>query len=292
MTLVMDKSFQGLVLSLIVHAILVLLYMHAPAIDMSRNEPTEITLIDKRPPSADRAHIREPDPQQKPEEIFDKLKKQADYLSKYTKRVKKETVASRIDKTVNAMPTPDVLKPQSQGQQKHAGQNQEEGQGSRAHVGGQGGLGGHAQVRTQAIGISANENYIPGVEMGAFTALNTDQDMFYAFYERMNEQVRNRWVSQVRNYVSSLTAKQLEGLSRMDRQSVIEIILRADGEFESFHIFNSSGDQTLDQIGGEAFKDAAPFNNPPRGMVEPDHKIRLRYGFMVVFRPPSMGGSM
>lgn len=286
----MDKSFQGLVLSLIVHAVLVWLYLHAPAQPLSRNEATEVEYISKAEANKKmQQFVTETEKQ----DVFKALKDRADYLSKYTKRVKKQTIASQNGPTQNAMPTPDQLRPQSSGRKKMAGQSlEDEGNEKMNPGGGQGGLGGHSQLRTVAIGQSAISEYIPNVEEGAFTALNSDQDIYYTFYARMNEQVRNRWVELVRNYIASRTAKQLQVLAQYNRYSIIEIVLTPDGEFNpSSAVENSSGDQTLDRVGIEAFRLAAPFGNPPKGMVKEDNLIRLRYGFMVQFRAPSMGGS-
>ncbi|HMN69995.1 MAG TPA: hypothetical protein PKC28_15745, partial [Bdellovibrionales bacterium] len=62
--------------------------------------------------------------------------------------------------------------------------------------------GGGQAMRQVAIGQSSIAEFIPGIEEGAFTALNTDQFTYYTFFARMNEQVRNRWVSAVRAYMS------------------------------------------------------------------------------------------
>ena len=105
----------------------------------------------------------------------------------------------------------------------------------------------------------------------------------------MNEQVRNRWVALIREYMASLSQAQLVGLGSQDRQTTVEIVLTSGGEFSHSLIHNSSGDKKLDQTTAGAFKLAAPFLNPPKEMVEKDGLIHLKYGFMVRFRPPGFG---
>ncbi len=100
-------------------------------------------------------------------------------------------------------------------------------------------------TRNVAIGPSTVSEYIPGVEEGAFTALNTDQFTYYAFFSRINEQIRSRWVNNVRAFVSRLSPQEQEVLSKYDRQTVIEIVLTKDGRFSSSMVHQSSGDRRL-----------------------------------------------
>jgi outer membrane biosynthesis protein TonB len=124
------------------------------------------------------------------------------------------------------------------------------------------------------------------VEEGDFTALNTDQFTYYSFFSRINEQVRNRWVAGIREYMSRLSQRDLEELAKMDRETVIEIILSRTGEFSTSVVSHTSGDRVLDQTTVGAFRSAAPFINPPQGMVGDDGLIHLHYAFTLRFRPP------
>lgn len=281
----MDKSFEGLLFSIILHLALILFLLKAhlqpftPAKDV-----TEVTLIEKPATEKSKAFVTETDKK----ETFDQLKDTADFLSQFTKRVKKQLRARNNGPTINAAPK---AQPQQQPQKpqpnKMAGlENKNRGEG----IGTPGGM--SNPMRNVAIGQSSISEYIPGIEEGAFTALNTDQFTYYAFFARMNEQVRSRWIDNVRSYMARLTTHDLEVLARIERQWTIEIILSPDGTYESTSLVHtSSGDRELDQTALRAFRDAAPFNNPPRGMIESDGKIHLRYGFIVHFRPPSFGGA-
>lgn len=246
-------------------------------------DKTEITIIEKTPSKA-HAIVTETE-DLKP--ALDELKDKVDLLSKYTKRVKKETKAAKSGPTLNAIPKPvfNIAPPKPQ---KVAGQNSrprdDEGFGRPIQPGGQ-----NQPMRNIAIGSSSVAEYIPGVQEGAFTALNTDQFTYYAFFSRMNEQVRNRWISMIRSYVDSLSPQHLNVLSKYERHSLVEIILNQDGGFEKATLFQSSGDSGLDSIHGRSFQIAAPFPHPPKGLVESDGKIHLKYEFVLQFRPPSLG---
>jgi protein TonB len=277
-----DKSFEGLLASLALHAALVLLlwrmpFTPAPAMD----DRTEVTLLEKTPePSKVKAFVTETEKQA--DQVED-LSDSADLLSQLTKRVKKQMRARLNGPTRNSrLRLAPQLNTHEEKPRGVAGNEpatpREDGVGLPAPGGGQ-------SLRTVAIGPSSIAEFIPSVQEGAFTALNTDQFTYYSFFSRINEQVRNRWIDNIRAYVGNLSQKDLEILSTRDRQTVIEIILDRKGEFTSAVLQNSSGDRALDQTTVAAFRAAAPFLNPPRGMIEDDGHIHLHYGFVVRFRP-------
>ena len=273
-----DKSFEGLLLSVFLHILLILILWNAKFPQMPVHDTTEVTLIEK-PVQKAKSFVTET----QTKDTVEDLKDQADFLSQFTKRVKKQLRAANNGPTVNAAPKPTPPSPQEN----------KRVSGLQAHDPGEGvgepGAATNQTIRNAAIGQSSIAEYIPGVQEGAFTALNTDQFTYYTFFARMNEQVRNRWISNVRSYMARVSAKELEFMSKMERHTMVEIILSPDGKFSSSVMQNSSGDHELDQTTVDAFRQAAPFQNPPHGMVEADGYIHLRYGFVIQFRPPSFG---
>lgn len=249
--------------------------MHAPAL-VSQNEPTEVTFIEREDVKK-QAFVTETEAK---DDALKNLKDQADFLSAFTKRVKKQIIARNNGATKN-------VKQQTgqKGDPEGIAGDQSRGEGDEGFLR----PGGGQAMRQVAIGQSSIAEFIPGIEEGAFTALNTDQFTYYTFFARMNEQVRNRWVSAVRAYMSRLSRQELESLSRKNRQTVVEIVLSRTGEFTGSLVHGTSGDGELDQTSVESFKRAAPFLNPPQGMVESDGRIRLKYAFHLRFRPPSFG---
>src|SRR5262245_30039466 len=92
-----DKSFQGLVVSLIIHGLLLWLLITHPMPPLVRPEaPTEITLIEKDKKKA-RYFVTETEKEESKED----LKDMADQLSALTKRVKKQMVARENGPTQN-----------------------------------------------------------------------------------------------------------------------------------------------------------------------------------------------
>jgi len=264
-----DRSFEGLIFSLIIHALLVWALWLAPKVDLTpAPSPTEIVLVETATKKS-KSFVMETERQ----ESLRELKDSADLLSQFTKRVKKQMKARESGPTVNAGFEPPTPQPQAQVQPPEPG-----GIGAQSPA-----------MRHLAIGRSTIGEHIPGVEEGAFTALNTDQFTYYSFFARIGEQIRNRWVANVREYVSRLSQAERETLSKSDRNTVIEIVLNPQGHYTRSLIHQTSGDRRLDQTTLQAFQDAAPFLNPPRGLIEADGFIHLKYAFVVRFRPPSFG---
>lgn len=299
-----DSSFWGLTLSILLHIafILLLVFMPKPE-EPVRQDRTEITILD--PNDAKKAQAFVTDTAIPKKDLIEELKKKAEFLSKETKRVKEEMKARNNGRTqnqdLNNLLSPTLEAPSAMGSKQQAGngkpgsenkkQSAEEVHSSlnglqpKAHeVGGinaaQEGFG-----KNLVIGSSSLAEYIPGIKEGGFTALNTDQFTYYTFFERVNEQVRYRWVSFVRNYIGGLSETALNQLATYQRAYQIEIVLSGDGHYLKGFIHRSSGDNALDMTAIDAFQGAAPFLNPPKGLVEDDGNIHLHYSFIVEFRP-------
>lgn len=287
-----DKSFEGLLFSLGIHAILVLLLLNISVPPSSlHSDRTEITIVEEKkqedPKSKAQTFMTETE---KKEKDLKDLKDTADYLSQFTKRVKKQFVARNNGPTRNSQPTVIPLAPKNtSGQNRVAGKDTDSQQKTNTPEDRGIGLpppGGSQGMSQVMLGPSSIQEYIPGLEANDFTMLNTDQFTYYAYYDRINKQVPHRWIAGIRSYISRMSTHDLAVLARMDRETVGEIILTSEGDFSSSVLHHSSGDRNLDEITVEAFRDAAPFLNPPKGMIEGDGKIHLRYRFMARFRPP------
>jgi hypothetical protein len=302
-----DKSFTGLTLSILLHIglVLLLIYMPKPT-EVARPETTEITILD--PGKKAQSFVADTSIPQK--DLLKELKEKAKFLSKETRRVKEETKAKNTGRTQNNItdiPMPSLDEPSGVGAQQGGGRKGGGGkqqtptpqihssmaglqpkpkQIGGAEPGAQEGFG-----KNLVIGSSSLAEYIPGIKTGGFTALNTDQFTYYTFFERINEQVRFRWVTLVRNYLGGLSDSQMNALAKYQRVFQIEIVLSDSGQYLKGFIHRTSGEQALDMTSIDAFQSAAPFLNPPKGLVEEDGFIHLHYSFIVEFRPRTGLGS-
>ncbi len=241
---------------------------------MSQNETTDITYIEV--PKTKGGIVAEADLSLPT--LTSDFRDQADMLANLTQRVKRRMQARNVGRTRNSQRT-------QQGDREGIAGTKVRGQD-------EGGFlkpGDDGSMRRVSMGPSMIDARIPGVEFGSFNSLNADQFTYYAFFTRINEQLRNRWTAQLNDYVYSLSQKDMQTLALVERTTQLEVIVSPDGEYVDAVLHQSSGDKVLDEITANSFRLAAPFMNPPRELREEDGYVHLRYSFTVHFRPPSFG---
>jgi protein TonB len=224
--------------------------------------------------------------QDKVKQPLDRPKEPADFLSAFTQRVKKQVQASLHGQHVNAARTGQKQKAQEEKARQHIAALEEKN--ADIASGPENKL--NRPMRNVVVGQSAMDNFIPGIAGASFTALNTDQYYYYAFFSRLGEQMGNRWVAGLRGYAGRLTNQQLEKLAARDRITVVEVLLTPDGVFVKSILHKSSGDEGLDDVAVQAFREAAPYPNPPHEMVERDGLVHIHYSMVVLARPPFGAG--
>lgn len=286
-----DKSFQALTISLLIHAILTMVFVQLE-LPPPAQTPIEIEILSEKslPERKNRQVVDET--HEKPEdETLDKLKLQADLLSKYAKRFKEQQQAkNKTGETQNAV-----------GQN---GNSNKEGKGrspskpldlspldtlgtvprvKQDHAAGSSLRG--SLNNSVVLGDSTGADFIPGVKDGSFTALNTDQFTHYSFFERVRNAIRYRWITGVRNFAQNAPAKVINQLSRVPSPTQVEVLLTPTGEVVRVLVLKSSGADNLDEAAVVAFKNASPLNHPPDEMVEGDGLIHLHFAFRVHWNP-------
>lgn len=294
-----DKSFQALIYSLCVHALLVLFFWRAPTPETApnltaveilyNNENSQRIVIDDQTPDS--------------EAIEEKLKEQAENLSRVTRRVKEQQVARPQEPTPPRVSLSDLTPKSSL---KIAQQNQNSGQqqtspgsindqidSGEIQLPGLPATGPQGQMedsfsKSVVIGGTTQGEWIPGVKEGSFTALNTDQFTYYTFFARVKDAVRFRWVQRVRNFSQQASPQEIIALSRIPSPTKIEITLSNKGDVLKISTLQTSGSAELDAAASNAFWAASPLNNPPAEMVEEDGMIRLYYSFHVIWQPHYM----
>lgn len=127
-------------------------------------------------------------------------------------------------------------------------------------------------------GVSTSgEQFSPDMQVGEFTALNTDRFRFYSYYARIEEQIRHRWVK----YVKAAIYGGDTDPSKHEYLTKIEIVLDRTGQFIRAIIHDASGSKSMDAAPVNAFREAKRIPHPPREMVKDDGTIRLMYAFHV-----------
>ncbi len=120
-------------------------------------------------------------------------------------------------------------------------------------------------------------DHLPGVEQGAYTALNTRKWKYATFFNRVKRQVAQNWHPE--------TAYRLRDpngniYGTKDRMTVLTVSIEADGTLKKVIITGPSGVEFLDDEAVKAFEMAEPFPNPPDALVDHESNlITFRFGF-------------
>ncbi len=128
---------------------------------------------------------------------------------------------------------------------------------------------------------SRSDDYLKEVPTGLQTLLSTREFVFYAYYARVKEKIRQQWEPQVREKVKIVYRQGRNIASATDRITRVVVTLNSKGELMNVEVVTQSGVQHLDDAATGAFKAAAPFPNPPQGMVEQDGFVRIRWDFIL-----------
>lgn len=281
-----DQSFRALVISLVVHAILAVILLRMPSQSETDflNQPIEVQVMDSsRKP---KLIVTETEKDLSP---LEKLEKEADLLSALTKRVKEQSIARRIGETKNR-PGNAPVETEEQRAEGAPGIGADAQTGRSLNLpgvgpGARGGEGASPFGRQVVVGESTAGEIIPGIKIGAFTALNTDRFTYYTFFARINEQLRPRWTNNLRNFSQSIPRERLVELASRDRTTEFDIQLNREGHFLRAVVLRSSGNRDLDATFSDAFENAAPFLNAPTGLVAEDGLIHLHYIVTVQAQP-------
>lgn len=124
---------------------------------------------------------------------------------------------------------------------------------------------------------SALENFIPEVQPGNQTALGTRADPFAVYIARMHRQIHNYWGF---GFLVDMDIKpDGEPMNDMGLWSMVEIVVKGDGDVDKATLVRSSGVLTYDAAALDTVYSAAPYPRPPRAIRSADGKVYLHWRF-------------
>jgi TonB family protein len=141
------------------------------------------------------------------------------------------------------------------------------------------------QQLAKALG-SGTQDALANVDDGEETALNSKKWKFATFFNRVKRQVAEHWHPE-----ESYRERDPTGMiyGKRNRYTELRIQLKPDGKVGSVAVYQPSGLDFLDDEAIEAFKEAAPFPNPPRQLIEGNGLINFGFGFLFDLNgPPEM----
>lgn len=297
------RFLQGLLLSLGIHLLFFWGSQFLPAPKtVSQRERVEFDVVTRSPARRSGSYVRQT---LVPDELLTKDSEASQsFMGEHFQRVKKQTQAANIGKT------------QNRARLGHAG---DDGEGDKTREGRkpqadlfklkgkslgdilvrarQDDEGKKQQRRGEDRRTSQNPMNLPQgfstvgqtlpqeVEVGAFTSLNTDRYLFYSFFKRTEDLIRFTWESTVKEALARTPRSDFEAHLANTWVSVVDIMLKPNGEFHRAILLKSSGIEGFDYAAMDAFAQAKVFPNPPEEMLEEDGFIHLKYNFTVFYQP-------
>jgi TonB family protein len=128
---------------------------------------------------------------------------------------------------------------------------------------------------------SQTQDYVKDVDQGLETLLNAREFKYYTYYNRIRRQLSQHWEPKVRHKLTALFRQGRQIASDMDRVTKLVVVLDKAGQIVRVQILKESGVADLDEAATEAFQSAAPFPNPPAGIVEADGTVKIRWDFVL-----------
>ena len=133
------------------------------------------------------------------------------------------------------------------------------------------------QQLARAVG-GGTQDALRDVDDGEETALNSKKWRFASFFNRVKRQVAEHWhpedVYRQRDPTGAI-------YGHRNRYTFLRVELKPDGRLNNLRVAEPSGLEFLDDEALEAFREAAPFPNPPRQLVEANGLINFGFGFLL-----------
>jgi protein TonB len=127
-------------------------------------------------------------------------------------------------------------------------------------------------------------NYLEGLEQGDLTRLNTKEFLYSGFFTRVKRQIASLWrpdetFARIQRFNSIIYAKLIT--------TTVSITLNSDGYLVEPNVFviTSSGFADWDNESVRCVREAAPFLNPPKGLVDSSGNITFTFAFIGEMRP-------
>ena len=132
------------------------------------------------------------------------------------------------------------------------------------------------QQMARAVG-SGSQDALKDIDDGEETALNSKRWKFASFFNRVKRQVADHWHPEEAYRRGDPTGSVYGSKNRL---TVLRVQLKPDGSLANVALEQPSGVEFLDDEAIEAFKQAQPFPNPPRQLVDEGGVINFRFGFL------------
>lgn len=128
---------------------------------------------------------------------------------------------------------------------------------------------------------SLSPDYLKDVDLGLETMLSTKEFKYYTYFNRIRRQLSQYWEPKVRDKLNKMFRQGRTIASNEDKITKLVIFLNPAGQLVKVQVMSESGIKDLDEAAIDAFRAAAPFPNPPQGIVDPDGFVKIRWDFVL-----------
>jgi TonB family protein len=128
---------------------------------------------------------------------------------------------------------------------------------------------------------SSTNDHIETAEPSLMTQLNTREYKYYGYHKRIRTQLDQWYESKLRDQMKKIMSQGRTIATDDNKRTQLLIILNDKGNLVGIQVMGASGVRELDDAAVEAFRKAAPFPNPPKGMIDNDGTIKVRWDFVL-----------
>ena len=128
---------------------------------------------------------------------------------------------------------------------------------------------------------SQTQDHLKDIDQGLETLLNAREFKYYTYYNRIRRQLSQHWEPKVKVKLSQMFKQGRYLAAATDRITKLVVVLDRGGNLVKVQVLRESGVTDLDDAATEAFQSAAPFPNPPSGIVEKDGTVKIRWDFVL-----------
>lgn len=128
--------------------------------------------------------------------------------------------------------------------------------------------------------VAASDDHLDDVRRGDRTVLSTREFKYFSYYQRIKELLRQYWKPNVERQLARVWAKG-KSVSEDEMVTQLQVLLDPNGSIQKISRLASSGFPEIDDAAVEAFNRAGPFPNPPKGMLDSDGLVRIRWDFIL-----------
>lgn len=128
---------------------------------------------------------------------------------------------------------------------------------------------------------SQTSDHLKDLAISSQTHLNTREYIYYNYFSRIKERILQHWEPSIKKKITQMIYQGRYLASTGDRTTHLMITLNDKGQLVRVQVKSPSGVRDLDEEAVKAFEAAAPFPNPPQGLVERDGTIQLDWRFII-----------